>query len=142
MDDRSPVLVVDDDPDIRDALREVLEAEGFVVVCAANGAEALAVLHAGVLPRLVVLDLMMPVMNGWEVLAAVRADRALSDIPVAVISAALGRAPPKDATCALSKPIDLDALLDIARDPLGRAPRRRRRESEGAAACPGGSTAL
>ncbi len=127
MDDRSPVLVVDDDPDIRETLREVIEAEGFAVVCAANGRAALDALSTGLRPSLIVLDLMMPSMSGWELLAAIRADRSLADLPVAVISAAGGRAPPPGATCFLRKPIDLDTLIELVRDPRGRSPRRRER---------------
>lgn len=127
MNERFPVLVVDDDPDIRETLRDVIEAEGFAVVCAANGREALAALGMGLRPSLVVLDLMMPAMNGWELLAAIRADRALADLPVAVISAAGGRATPPGATCFLGKPIDLDTLIELVRDPRGRVAWRRGR---------------
>lgn len=126
MDDRFPVLVVDDDPDIRETLREVIEAEGFPVVCAANGRAALDALGMGLCPSLVVLDLMMPAMSGWELLAAIRADRSLADLPVAVISAG-GRTPPPGATCFLRKPIDLDTLIELVRDPRGRTLRRRER---------------
>jgi CheY-like chemotaxis protein len=127
VDDRFPVLVVDDDPDIRETLREVIEAEGFAVVCAANGRAALEALGRGVRPSLVVLDLMMPAMSGWELLAAIRADRSLADLPVAVISAG-GRTPPPGATCFLRKPIDLDTLIDLVRDPRGHTTTTRRRE--------------
>jgi CheY-like chemotaxis protein len=120
LDDRSPVLVVDDDPDIRETLREVIEAEGFAVVCAADGQKAMEVLRQGVRPSLIVLDLMMPTMSGWEVLTALRAERAFADLPVAVISASGGRAPPPGATCSMRKPIDLDTLLDLVRNPPGR----------------------
>jgi CheY-like chemotaxis protein len=126
VDDRLPILVVDDDPDIRETLREVIAAEGFVVACAANGRSALDMLGEGLRPSLVVLDLMMPVLSGWEVLAAIRADRAFADLPVAVVSAAGGRAP-AGATCFLRKPIDLDTLIDLVRDPRERAARRRER---------------
>ncbi len=125
MDDRSPVLVVDDDPDIRETVAEVIAAEGLPVVCVPNGRSALDLLDAGLRPSLIVLDLMMPVMSGWEVLAAIRADRALADLPVAVISAASGRAP-AGATCFLRKPVDLDTLLDLIRDPRARTRRRER----------------
>lgn len=125
MDDRYPVLVVDDDPDIRDTLREVIEAEGLTAVCAADGGKALDALHRGLRPSLVVLDLMMPVMSGWEVLAAIRADRTLADVPVAVVSASGVRAPPPGATCFLQKPVDLDTLIALLRDPRVRAARRR-----------------
>lgn len=117
MSHRFAVLVVDDDPDIRETLREVIEAEGFEVTTAANGRAALEALIMGLRPALVVLDLMMPTMSGWDVLAAMRGDRALADIPVAVISAAGGRTPPPGATHFLKKPIDLDDLLDVVRDP-------------------------
>ncbi len=127
MDDRFAVLVVDDDPDIRDTLRDVIEAEGFCVVCAPNGDAALDVLRRGLRPALVVLDLMMPAMSGWELLAAIRAERALADIPVAVISAAGGRAAPKGATHFLRKPVALDTLIDLIRDARAKAPRRRER---------------
>jgi CheY-like chemotaxis protein len=127
VDDRFAVLVVDDDPDIRETLREVIEAEGFAVVCAESGAAALDLLRRGLRPALVVLDLMMPAMSGWDLLAAVRADRALADLPVAVISAAGERAPPKGATHFLRKPVALDALIDLIRDARARAPRRRDR---------------
>jgi len=126
VDDRFPVLVVDDDPDIRETLREVIEAEGFPVVCAANGRAALEALGRGLCPSLVVLDLMMPAMSGWELLAAIRAERSFADLPVAVISAAGGRTPP-GATCFLRKPIDLDTLIELVRDPRGRLQRRRDR---------------
>jgi CheY-like chemotaxis protein len=125
--DRFPVLVVDDDPDIRETLREVIEAEGFAVVCAANGRAALEALDMGLRPSLIVLDLMMPAMSGWELLAAIRAERSLADLPVAVISAAGGRAMPQGATCFLRKPIDLDTLIELVRDPRGRTQRRRER---------------
>src|SRR5574340_1100683 len=102
------VLLVEDDAAIRDALRELLEAEGFVVQGAANGREALARLRAGGhRPRLILLDLMMPVMDGWEFRQAQRGDPALARIPVVVLTAADGAedliADMKVAAC-LSKP--------------------------------------
>ncbi len=127
MDDRSPVLVVDDDPDIRDTLREVIEAEGFAVVCAADGERALDTLRRGLRPSLVVLDLMMPHVNGWELLATIRAERALAEVPVAVITASGSRAVPPGATWFLQKPIDLDTLIELVKDPRVRLLRRRER---------------
>lgn len=124
MDDRFKVLVVDDDPDIRDTLREVIEAEGHSVVTAANGRAALEALIMGLRPSLIVLDLMMPAMSGWDVLDAIRGDRALADIPIAVMSAAGARTPPLGATCFLAKPIDLDTLLELVKDPGASASRR------------------
>lgn len=123
--ERLSVLVVDDDIDIRETLREVIEAEGFGAVTAEDGHAALSLLRAGLRPSLVVLDLMMPSLNGWDVLHAIRRDPALADLPVAVISAAGGRTPPPGATHFLRKPIDLDALLDLVRDPRPRRVRGR-----------------
>lgn len=127
MDDRFAVLVVDDDPDIRETLREVIEAEGFPVVTAPNGRAALEALWRGLRPSLIVLDLMMPAMSGWDVLAVLREDCELEDIPVAVISASGEKTPPPGATHFLRKPIELDALLEVLRDPRGLGPRRRER---------------
>jgi CheY-like chemotaxis protein len=81
------VLIVEDDIDIRDALSQILEEEGYTVATAANGQEALDVLRSGPPPRLILLDLMMPVMNGWQFRAEQRSDPALASIPVVVISA-------------------------------------------------------
>jgi CheY-like chemotaxis protein len=139
VDDRFPVLVVDDDPDIRETLRECIEAEGVPVVCASDGREALEALAMGLRPSLVVLDLMMPGMNGWQVLAAIRADRELADLPVAVISAAGVRTPPVGATCFLRKPIDLDTLIDLVGDPRGHVARRAPPPAAGEGRHPGAS---
>jgi CheY-like chemotaxis protein len=110
------VLVVDDDLDIRETLREVIEAEGFQVSCAANGAEAMHLLGSGMRPDLIILDLMMPVMSGWEFLAKMRGDEALASIPVAVVSASGGKTPPVGATCFFRKPIELDTILGLVRE--------------------------
>jgi CheY-like chemotaxis protein len=81
------VLIVEDDLDIRDALSQILEEEGYLVATAANGLEALSLLRSGPRPRIILLDLMMPVMNGWQFRAEQRSDPALAEIPVVVISA-------------------------------------------------------
>ena len=83
-----PVLVVDDDPDIREAMTAILEGEGYTVSEARDGAEALALLRGGNAPCLILLDLMMPVMDGWSFRAAQLADPALAEIPVVILSAA------------------------------------------------------
>jgi CheY-like chemotaxis protein len=105
---RASVLVVDDDEAIRDVIAEVLRDEGYTVVCAENGAQALREMRAQHHPDLVLLDLMMPVMSGWEVLEQLQASEELSRIPVVVVSAM--SAP--GASEHLAKPIDLDRLLD------------------------------
>ena len=105
---RVSVLVADDDEAIRQVIAEVLRDEGYDVVCAENGAQALQELHRAPHPDLVLLDLMMPVMSGWEVLEELQSDDELARIPVVVMSA-MG-AP--GVSGHLAKPIDLDRLLD------------------------------
>jgi two-component system response regulator CpxR len=110
-----PVLIVDDDPDIRDTLRFVLEDAGYPVYSAENGRDALKVLDT--VPRppgLILLDLMMPVMSGDELLRALKQVRALADIPVTVVTAS-GASQPPLASGLLKKPVDLDALLRIVK---------------------------
>src|SRR4051812_47306577 len=108
-----PVLVVDDDPDIRETLRYVLEDAGYPVYCAENGREALDLLAAvDRPPGLILLDLMMPVMSGDEMLKALRAVYALAAIPVTIVTASGAPMPPL-ASGLLKKPVDLDVLLRI-----------------------------
>ena len=87
----------------------MLEAEGYVVLTAENGEEALGVLARGQ-PCVVLLDLMMPVMNGWDFMSAMKEDRRLEDIPVVVCSAYTER-PAKGARRVLKKPLDVNKLL-------------------------------
>ncbi len=109
------ILVVEDDQDIRNALVEILESEKFEAVTAGNGEEALQYLRKSEsLPKLVLLDIMMPVKDGTEFLREQKEDPRIADIPVVVMSAD-GRGPqrlaefsPKDY---LKKPLDLDNLL-------------------------------
>lgn len=112
VDDSHPcVLVVDDDAAIRRLIMASLSRSGYVVCEAKNGREALEEMRAG-RSDLVVLDLMMPEMNGWEVLAVRATDEALRRIPVIVISANRGPAIAEavaNGICALlPKPFDLD----------------------------------
>jgi CheY-like chemotaxis protein len=81
------ILVVEDDAQIRDTLRELLEAEGYDAHGAEHGAHALELLGDGLAPDIILLDLMMPVMNGSEFRAKQLADPALAAIPVIVVSA-------------------------------------------------------
>jgi len=105
--------VVDDELDIREAVTEVLAYEGHEVITASEGAEALRKCHA-FHPDLVLLDLMMPGMNGWEFRAAQLRDAEIASIPVVVLSA-LGRVSSIDAVAFLPKPFGLDDLLDLVR---------------------------
>ncbi len=104
---RASVLVVDDDAAIREIVAEVLRDEGYDVTCAENGAEALRELNKEHHPDLMLLDLMMPVMSGWEVLEQIASNDDLARIPVIVVSAM--SAP--GASEHLSKPVDLERLL-------------------------------
>ena len=104
---RPNVLVVDDDDAIREVIAEVLRDEGYDVVCAGNGEQALSELRKERRPDLVLLDLMMPVMSGWELLEELQASSPLSLIPVVVVSAMTA----PGACEHLAKPIDLERLL-------------------------------
>jgi CheY-like chemotaxis protein len=104
----SCVLIVDDEPDIREALSEVVEMGGCAAIVASNGAEALELLRAGRRPCLVILDLLMPVMTGCELLEAIRREPALSAVRVLVSTSAPDRAPA--GVPVLPKPVDLTAL--------------------------------
>ncbi len=116
-----PVLVVDDDPDIRETLRFVLEDAGYQVYSAENGQEALDVLaDAKPLPGLILLDLMMPVMSGDEMLKALKSVHALAEIPVTIVTASGAPMPPL-ASGLLKKPVDLDVLLRIVERSCGAA---------------------
>jgi len=106
------VLIVDDDPNLLEVTSFVLESEGMAVETAKNGEEALALLRSGRLPALVLLDLMMPVMNGWEFLDEVAKDPLLKMLPVVVLTAAQ-RAQVSGVVEVLCKPVDLRALLRV-----------------------------
>lgn len=112
------VLIVEDDADIRATMCEALEDNGYKAVPAANGMEALAYLRSNnERPCLILLDLMMPVMDGQTFRAEQRADPALASIPVVVISAYrdVERYANDLAAECLPKPVRLDALLATAR---------------------------
>ena len=106
------VLVVDDDEGSRKALAEVLSDEGYQVATCADGADALEYLRGGARPGVILLDLMMPGIDGWDFRMAQKRDAALSAIPVVAISAA-GKL--LDAEYSLRKPVDLAELLRLLR---------------------------
>lgn len=107
------VLVVEDDRDTREMVSRFLELEGFEVLTARNGAEALDSLKTSGRTCVILLDLMMPVMDGWQFRQLQQNDPSLSRIPVVVVTAAgpRERIPPIAADGWLAKPLDLDHLL-------------------------------
>jgi CheY-like chemotaxis protein len=114
--DRRSVVIIEDDPDIRESLAEVLNESGYAPVLAANGKEALEKLSQGPRPAAILLDLMMPVMDGWQFRAAQRAAAELREIPVVVVSAdgnVREKAAAIQATAYLRKPINILDLLAI-----------------------------
>jgi CheY-like chemotaxis protein len=114
--ERVSILVVEDDPDLREAVMVALETHGYRPLAASDGRHALELLRGGARPRLILLDLMMPRMDGWQFRAEQMADAAIAHIPVVVLSAA---APQRVTRLAvedvLHKPIDLDTLLAAVR---------------------------
>jgi CheY-like chemotaxis protein len=110
-----PVLIVEDDADIRECVQMILEDEGFEVVTASNGAEAEWALAHMNNPCVVLLDLMMPVMNGWELLDHLRRDGRLSDgIRVVVVSASPAQVP-DGPVATMRKPVHVDQLIATVR---------------------------
>ncbi len=108
------ILVIDDDPGIRDALQDVLELENYKVYTADNGQHALAILEKIERPNLILLDLMMPVMTGWQFLQSVKADQRHASIPVVVFSAASEKKGDlSQATAVVRKPVEVDGLIEI-----------------------------
>ncbi|HET6280700.1 MAG TPA: response regulator [Polyangia bacterium] len=116
----STVLLVEDDLDIRDILQDVLEREGYDVVPAGNGKQAIDFLTMNQPARadLVILDLMMPLVSGWEVLQRMRTDPSLAAIPVIVLSAVTSDKP-NGAHKFISKPFTLDMIFSAVRECLG-----------------------
>jgi signal transduction histidine kinase len=122
---RKHILLVEDDRSIRVAMQGILEDEGYSITTADNGRQALERLRASVAPDLIVLDLRMPVMDGWEFRAAQKDDPKLARIPVLAISAdGSAKAAAIDAEAYLRKPLNTDALLNAIGRILGEADRQ------------------
>lgn len=110
------ILLVEDDPELCEELAAALRTQGFEVVATANGREALARLaHDAARPTVILTDLLMPVMNGWELRAALKERSETASIPVVVMSGAVSRDPRSpyyiDVDDFVTKPINLDDLL-------------------------------
>ena len=107
---KSIILVVEDEKESRDTLRELLELEGYQVQTAMNGREALDTLDAaGDRICIMLLDLFMPVMDGWQVIDQLRADGRLDSTQVVIITSAPYRAPA--GLPVFQKPLDLDKVI-------------------------------
>jgi CheY-like chemotaxis protein len=114
------ILIVEDERDIRDTLKEILELEGFEATAAQNGREALQLLEEIARPCLILLDLMMPVMDGWQFLEVIERERAhvLATIPIVVVSAAADVSSIQQhyGCKAIKKPVNISTLVDLAHE--------------------------
>ena len=104
------ILVVEDDEDAREAMVALLQMKGYRAVPAGNGKEALDYLHKAPVPDLIILDLWMPVMDGWQFREEQIKDPRLAAVPVIVVTALSDRAD-VDANEIIIKPVDIDRLL-------------------------------
>ena len=111
--EKSVILVVDDDVDCRELLADLLSNEGYAVACAENGLQALDYLK-GSTPALIILDLMMPKMSGWEFRARQKVDPRLESLPV-VVTTASGLVEDIDADAVIHKPIDFGLLMSVVK---------------------------
>jgi CheY-like chemotaxis protein len=107
------VLVVEDSAEIREALAEILHHLGYRVDCVANGKEAWDYLHTAPPPTLILLDLVMPVMDGWEFRRRQQQDSALAAIPVVILAGQAKETAPSGAAAYLARPIDVHQLCEI-----------------------------
>lgn len=113
------VLLVEDDSEIRDTVQDVLEAQGYDVIPAENGKQAIdyLMLDRSSRPDLVILDLMMPLVTGWQVLDTIRRLPSMDGVPVVVMTAARTNKP-VGADVVLMKPFPLEVLLETVHDTL------------------------
>jgi CheY-like chemotaxis protein len=113
--DEKIILVVEDDADMLEVMLQVLAAAGFAATGARHGQQALARLEDGLRPCLILLDLMMPVMTGWELDEKLAADPVLSSIPVVFVSAGGVPRPTTRKATYLKKPVSVAVLLQAIR---------------------------
>ena len=117
------LLIIEDEPDIRSVLQQTLEFEGYEAFTAANGQEGLELLAKIPRPCLILLDMMMPIMSGWEFLEKYSSDDVLATIPVVIVSAAGEKAKSSAAKDFIRKPVELDRLLQVVREYCTPAPK-------------------
>src|SRR6476661_904796 len=110
------VLVVDDDPNLVRLMSKFLKFEGFAPVQALNGQEALAYLRGGGDASVILLDLRMPVMDGWAFRREQRGDPGLADIPIVVLSGVEGdRVQELEAAASFHKPVSFPEIVGVVR---------------------------
>ena len=118
------IVIIEDDADLRETMKELLEIEGFSVATAENGQEGMKLIEQNGKPCLILLDMMMPVMNGWEFLDAIQRERQalLAEIRVAVVSAAADMTEVKQryGCSVLRKPVNVDQLFALAHEACDR----------------------
>jgi len=117
-----PLLIVEDDPDIREALQGYLELQGYAVRAASNGKEALEHLETPPRPSLILLDMALPIMDGHRVLTTRKTNAALAGVPVIILSAGMAAMNPRDravyaanydVAAFLKKPVEPRQLLEV-----------------------------
>lgn len=114
--EKHTILVIEDDPSIRDILKLALEFEGYGVALASNGKEGLLYLETMPLPNMILLDLMMPIMNGWEFMEIFKEQDKFKHIPVLIVSAFSEKAKTIEATAFIPKPVELETLINSIRE--------------------------
>jgi CheY-like chemotaxis protein len=114
------ILLVDDDPEILEMTEALFKLEGYAVVTAPNGLVALAKIDGGLRPCVVLLDLMMPQMNGYQFMEELRARALVERVPVLVFTAASVRTPPIGALMVLEKPLDVEGLVKTVASVCGK----------------------
>lgn len=110
------ILIIEDDLNIRDVMRMALEFEGYEVSVAKDGQEGLNALKESPHPDLILLDLMMPVLNGWEFVEIKKNDPTIQAIPVVVVSAYSEKAKCVECKAFIEKPLVLGDLLEIVKE--------------------------
>jgi CheY-like chemotaxis protein len=113
------ILLIEDEVDIRTIVKDALEWEGYRVHTASNGKEAMEILSGIPAPGLILLDLMMPVMNGWEFAEALETYHAYAEIPIVILSAFSDPEKQIRAIGSIKKPLDWDVLFALVRKHCG-----------------------
>ena len=111
--DEKRILIVDDDKDIQSSIQMILELNGYAVACVSNGKEALEELVRGPIPEVILLDLMMPVMDGFEFLKTVENGDLAKNISIIVMTAARNKAAEIKKYTTLLKPFEVTKLLSL-----------------------------